>query len=240
MLLLRSMLFDFLIYAWMLILGVIGLPAAIVSRDATYWIMKLYCKTVFLLLRLICGLKVESRGEIPQGNVLVASKHQSFLDVMMHFYFLPRAKFIMKKELRWTPIFGFYALRIGSTPVARGKGGTSVKAMVKHIEKENQDPKADTVQLVIYPQGTRVAPGVDAPFKVGAGVIYARQGQACVPAATNTGIFWGRKSWRKKPGTAIIQYLEPIPAGLEMDEFMDKMKQQVETASTALALEAQA
>ena len=110
---------------------------------------------------------------MPQGEVLVAAKHQSFLDILMLFEAMPRAKFIMKKELKWAPILGLYALRIGSTPVNRGDRSKAMKAMVEHAGTSEE-----ARQLVIYPQGTRVAPGARPPFKVGAGVLYGRFGTA--------------------------------------------------------------
>ena len=121
MLLVRSLVFDALLYGLMAVMGILGAPLALWSVDGAYAVVKAYCRTVFWLLRVICGLKVEIRGEVPVGEVLVAAKHQSFLDIMMIALALPRAKFIMKKELKWAPVLGLYALRIGSTPVARGE-----------------------------------------------------------------------------------------------------------------------
>ena len=151
--------------------------------------------------------------------MLVAAKHQSFLDIMILFEALPRPKFIMKKELRWAPFLGLYALRIGSTPVARGDRSKAMKAMVEHAGRATE-PR----QLVIYPQGTRVAPGARPPFKVGAGVLYERLGEPCVPAATNAGVFWGRRSLYRRPGLAVVEFLPPIPPGLAVPEFMARLE----------------
>ena len=170
-LLLRSLVFDLLLYTTMAVMGVLGAPLALWSVDGAYAVCRAYCRVVFFYLRVICGLRVEVRGRVPQGEVLVAAKHQSFLDILIIFEALPRAKFIMKKELRWAPFIGLYALRIGSTPVARGDRSKAMKAMVEHAGKAEE-----ARQLVIYPQGTRVAPGARPPFKVGAGVLYERLG----------------------------------------------------------------
>jgi 1-acyl-sn-glycerol-3-phosphate acyltransferase len=232
-LLLRSLVFDALLYALMGIIGLLGAPLALWSVDGAYWVCKTYCRVIFWLLRAICGLKVEIRGTVPQGEVIVAAKHQSFLDIMMIADALPRPKFIMKKELRWAPVLGLYALRIGSTPVARGERGKAMKAMVDHAGRVTE-PR----QLVIYPQGTRVAPGARRPFKVGAGVLYERLGNTCVPAATNAGVFWGRRSPYRRPGTAVLEFLEPIPPGLAVPEFMVLVEEVVEGASDRLMLEA--
>ena len=172
-------------------------------------VCRLYARVIFFFLRWIVGIRVEVRGAVPTGEVLVAAKHQSFLDILMIFEALPRAKFIMKKELKWAPFIGLYALRIGSTPVARGERGKAMKAMVEHAGRASE-PR----QLVIYPQGTRVAPGARPPFKVGAGVLYERSGEPCVPAATNAGVFWGRRKLVKRPGLAVVEFLPEIPPGL--------------------------
>ncbi len=235
MLLLRSLFFDFMMYFSMLVIGVLLSPMAIWSVGGTYWVMKFYSRTVFWLLRVICNLKVEFRGTPPDGEQIVCAKHMSFLDILMLMHALPRAKYIMKKELVWAPIIGLYALRIGAAPVARGKKGAAVAKMVKDM---NEAKKKDPGQLVIYPQGTRVLPGQHKPYKVGAGVLYSRFGLDCVPAASNTGVFWARRSRYRKPGVAIMEFLEPIPAGLEIPDFMEKIETVLETESDRLMVEA--
>ena len=232
MLLVRSLVFDALLYGLMAVMGLLGAPLALWSVDGAYAVVKANCRTVFWLLRVICGLKVEIRGEVPVGEVLVAAKHQSFLDIMMIALALPRAKFIMKKELKWAPVLGLYALRIGSTPVARGERSKAMKDMVEHAGRATE-PR----QLVIYPQGTRVAPGARPPFKVGAGVLYNRLGTACVPAATNAGVFWGRRSWYRRPGTAVVEFLEPIGPGMPVPAFMAEIEGRIEAASDRLMRE---
>ena len=165
--------------------------------------------------------------------MLIASKHQSFLDIMMITLAVPRAKFVMKKELKWAPVLGLYALRIGSTPVARGARSRAMKDMVEHAGRATE-PR----QLVIYPQGTRVAPGARPPFKIGAGVLYERLAVTCVPAATNAGVFWGRRSPYRRPGTAIVEFLEPVPPGLAIPAFMALIENRIEDASDRLMREA--
>lgn len=233
MLLLRSLLFEIVISAAMGIMGILGAPLALWSPQGAHRVCRAYCRFVFFCLRWICGIRVAVRGPVPEGEVLVAAKHQSFLDILMLFEALPRASFIMKKELKWVPIFGLYALRIGSTPVARGDRSKAMKAMVEHAGQ-----RSDGRQLVIYPQGTRVAPGARLSFKIGAGVLYGRMGVTCVPAATNAGLVWGRRALRKRPGLAVVEFLEPIAPGLAIPDFMARMEEVVETNSDRLMREA--
>lgn len=233
MLLVRSLIFDALIYALLAIVGIVFAPAAIWSVNGAYAATKLYCRMVFWLLRVLCGLRVELRGPVPEGEVIVCAKHQSFLDIMMLAYHLPRAKFVMKKELRWAPVVGLYALRMGATPVARGRRGAAMKQMVSHVRQSGE-----AGQLVIYPQGTRVLPGANLPYKIGAGVLYERMGRVCVPAATNAGVFWARRSPYRRPGVAVLEFLEPIPAGLPIPQFMARMQTAIEENSNRLMREA--
>lgn len=232
--LLRSLIFDLLMYGLMVVMGIICAPMAIWSVDGAYRAMKAYCAAVFWLLRVICGLRVEVRGEVPAGDVIVASKHQSFLDIMIMMYHLPRVRFIMKKQLRWAPILGLYALRIGSTPVDRGKRSQAMREMVADVSRI----AGAAHQLVIYPQGTRTLPGARLPYKVGAGVLYDRLGKTCVPAATNVGVFWARRSWYRDPGVAVVEFLPPIEPGLKVATFMRRLEAVVEENSDRLMREA--
>lgn len=231
--LVRSIVFEVLVYLTMAVLGILGAPFALWSVNGAYAVCRLYARVMFFFLRHIVGIRVEVRGPVPAGEVLIAAKHQSFLDILMIFEALPRAKFIMKKELKWAPFIGLYALRIGSTPVARGERGKAMKAMVEHAGRTTE-PR----QLVIYPQGTRVAPGARPAFKVGAGVLYERSGEPCVPAATNAGVFWGRRTLLKRPGLAVVEFLPEIPPGLTIPAFMARMENAVEDASDRLMREA--
>ena len=180
------------------------------------------------------GLRSEVRGVVPQDEVMVASKHQSFFDIILLCSVLPRPKFIMKKELVYAPILGQFALRIGCIPVDRGKRAQAVQKMLADLASGAQHPG----QLVIYPQGTRVAPGVDRPYKMGSAVLYRELGQTCIPAATNVGVFWPRKGVYRKPGLAVIEFLDPIAPGLDPQAFTDRLREVVETRSDALMAEA--
>lgn len=230
----RSVLFICLIYLWMAVVGLIGAPFAAVSRDKAFWFVKFYARSVVWLLRVLRRIRVEVRGEVPEGDVIVASKHQSFLDVILHAMLVPRVNFIMKRELLYAPILGFYAKRLGVAPVRRGDKAKAMKKMVAHVEGGNGVPS----QLIIYPQGTRVPPGQHKPYKVGAGVLYEKLGKPCIPAATNAGVFWPKRGFYRKPGTVVMHYMPALPPGLTLKQFMRQMEDTVETESNALMREA--
>ena len=229
-----SLIFLGQMYLMMAVVAVVFAIPALISRKAAFAAVHFYCAWVRMTARVLVGLRSEVRGTVPQGAVLIASKHQSFFDIIMLCSALPAPKFVMKKELIWAPFLGQYALRIGCIPVDRGKRGAAIAAMKAAAARGAARPG----QLVIYPQGTRVAPGVSLPYKVGAGVLYHHLGQTCVPVATNVGIFWPKGGILRKPGLAVIEFLPPIAPGQPVGDFMATIEASVETASNALMREA--
>ncbi|HKL64757.1 MAG TPA: lysophospholipid acyltransferase family protein [Roseovarius sp.] len=231
---LRSLVFVVQMYLAMAVLGVVFLPWALFSPRGARTACKSYCCWVRWTARWMVGLRSEVRGTPPADEVLIASKHQSFLDIILIFGSVPAGKFIMKRELMWAPVIGQYALRIGCVPVDRGKRSQAIGKMVEDVAKGRQEPG----QLIIYAQGTRVAPGVRKPYKVGAAVLYEELGQTCVPAATNVGVFWPRKGIYRKPGLAVVEFLPEIEPGLPREAFMQRLEAEVEDASDRLMCEA--
>ena len=230
----RSLIFVGLMYLMMAILGILLAPFAILSVRGAYFAVHLYCRWVRWSARWIAGLHSEIRGTPPTGEVLLAPKHQSFFDIIMIVSVIPKPKFIMKSSLVYAPVLGQFAKRIGCIPVDRGRGAEAVSQMVKGVMREGA-PKG---QLVIYPQGTRVAPGADKPYKIGTYVLYEKTGQTVVPAATNVGVFWPRVGIYRKPGLTVVEFLDPIEPGLDRDSFMEKLETVVERHSNALMREA--
>ncbi len=230
----RSLIFVVLMYLMMALLGVLFFPWAIFSRRGALAGCKTFCKWVRWSARWIVGLRTEIRGTAPQDEVLIAAKHQSFLDIILIFGAVPAGKFIMKRELMWAPVLGQYALKIGCVPVNRGQRSKAIKKMAADVAKGAQQPG----QLIIYPQGTRIAPGIKAPYKVGSGVLYEQLAQECVPVAANVGVFWPKRGIYRKPGLAVVEFLPRIPAGLCREEFMNRLETEVESASDVLMREA--
>ncbi|GAA5074313.1 1-acyl-sn-glycerol-3-phosphate acyltransferase [Roseibacterium beibuensis] len=231
---LRSLIFIIQMYGAMPIIAIIYLPWAMVSRAGAHAACHAYCRWVIWTARWMVNLRSEVRGTPPTDEVLIAAKHQSFLDIILIYNAIPRGKFIMKRELMYAPILGQYALRIGCVPVNRGKRAQAIQQMMAGVQSGRQEPG----QLIIYPQGTRVAPGVDVPYKIGSGVLYRELGQPCVPVATNVGVFWPRHGILRKPGLAVVEFLPRIEPGLPTEDFMARLKDEVETASNALMAEA--
>jgi 1-acyl-sn-glycerol-3-phosphate acyltransferase len=231
---LLSLVFVIQMYLAMAVLAVVFAPWALFSRRGARAACKTFCRWVIFTLRLLTGLRSEVRGTPPSGEALIAAKHQSFLDIILIFNALPAAKFIMKRELMYAPFLGQYALRIGCVPVDRGKRGAAIARMKADVARGAAEPG----QLIIYPQGTRVAPGVSRPYKVGTGLLYEQLGQPCHPVAANVGVFWPKRGILRKPGLAVVEFLDPIAPGLPVPEFMSRLETEIETQSNRLMAEA--
>ncbi len=231
---LLSLIFIIQMYLAMAVIAVVFAPWALASRRGARVACKTFCRWTIFTLRLLCGTRTEVRGTPPAGECLIAAKHQSFLDIILIFNAVPAGKFIMKRELMYAPFLGQYALRIGCVPVDRGKRGAAIARMKSDVARGAAEPG----QLIIYPQGTRVAPGVAKPYKVGTGLLYEQLAQTCVPVAANVGLFWPKRGILRKPGLAVVEFLDPIAPGLKIPHFMAKLEEEVETHSNRLMAEA--
>jgi 1-acyl-sn-glycerol-3-phosphate acyltransferase len=230
-----SLIFIVQMYLAMAVIGIVFLPWALVHRNGAHAACHAYCAWVILTARLLCGLRSQVRGTPPVGEALIAAKHQSFFDILLILHAVPRGKFIMKRELMYAPILGQYAARIGCVFVDRSKRGGAIAKMKADVAKSAAFPG----QLIIYPQGTRVAPGVSKPYKVGSGLLYSQLKQPCVPVATNVGHFWPKRSILRKPGLAVVEFLPAIAPGMSVSAFMKELEAGVEAASDRLLAEAQ-
>lgn len=231
---LLSAVFIAQMYLSMAIMALWYAPQVLLRREAAYDAVHAYCRWVRFTARHLVGLRSEIRGEVPEDEVLIAAKHQSFFDIILIVSVVPRPKFIMKRELLWAPIVGWYAKKIGCVPVDRGKRGQAIQKMVADVKAGAALPG----QLIIYPQGTRVAAGAWLPYKVGVSILYQQLGQDCVPAATNVGVFWPRHGLLRKPGVAVVEFLPRVARGAAPDKFVAGLEAAIETASNRLMAEA--
>lgn len=216
------------------LMGIVFLPWALFDPRGAQAAAKLYTHWVRLSARLLVGITWEVRGDIPRDECLLVAKHQSFLDILIIFQTVPHPRFIMKRELLWTPVIGLYAWRLGCVPVARGKRGAAIKKMMADVQSGRVTPG----QLVIYPQGTRVRPGDYKPYKIGSYALYSQLGQDAVPVATNAGLFWPKGTMLRKPGHAVVEFLPRLTPGMAQKPFMERLEQEIEGKSDALMREA--
>ena len=225
---LRGALFYAAFYGGMLVVGSLFWIPAARSEATARRVARGFFRVMVRLMGLLSGAPAALRGPVPDGPAVVAAKHQSMLDVMIVYATLPSPRFVMKKELATAPIFGWYARRVGCVAVDRSGGKEARDAMVAALTAGGAEG-----QLVIYPQGTRVAAGMRAPYRAGVHALYAETGLPCVPAAVNTGAILPRGVALHR-GRAVVEFLRPIEPGLERGPFMAILERELERASDAL------
>ena len=239
MLALRSFIFNVFFYLWTLALMLFILPMLLwPTARPILWIGLVWGTGNLWALRVICGMDVEWRGmeKIPDGPILVAAKHQSAWETFAFFIPFRRPAYVYKRQLAYVPLFGWLIWKAKQIPVDRGKKGEALASITAGALKA----AAIGRQVMIFPEGTRRA--VDAPpdYKYGVTHLYAQLGLPCQPVALNSGMFWSRKSFTRRPGTVLVEFLDPIPPGLPPEEFAAKLKDGIETATQRLIAESRA
>lgn len=232
---LRAVLFLVAFYINTAIWTVALLPVALMGRDTFMKAIRAWVRSILLLLRVIVGVKVEFRNTslTPPGALLVASKHQSALETLALMLVFDRPVFILKKSLTRIPIFGWYITRMGHIGVDRAAGASALRAMMH----EAKAAVADGAQIVIFPEGTRRAPGAEPDYKPGVIQMYRQLGATCLPVALNTGLFWPRRSLDFNPGVAVIEILPALPADLDRKQIIPQLIEAIEPPSNRLLLE---
>lgn len=230
--LLRSLLFNLVFFTSTAGMAVVSLPILLMPRRITLLMMRVYSRMVALEMRWILGLRVQVLGaeHIPPGPVIIASKHQSAFDTIFWLGQLPGACYVLKKELLRIPIWGWHARRAQMIAVDRDDGARALRGMVR----EAQARVAEGRQLVIYPEGTRAAPGARLPYQPGVAALAAATHLPVIPVATNSGLFWGRRAFMKRPGVLTVSILPALPADLRRAEFMARLESAIEEETARL------
>jgi 1-acyl-sn-glycerol-3-phosphate acyltransferase len=233
---LRAFLFNVLFYVTTVLLLVLGSPLLFGPRSWAMWALALHAKTELWLLKTIVGTKLEVRGreKLPNGACLVAAKHQSAWETFALIPLFRDPAYLMKRELFWIPLHGWFSHKFKMIPVDRDKGPSALRRMLA----EAKTRAAAGREIIIFPEGTRRTPGAAPDYKTGVFLLYEALDVPCVPVALNSGLFWPRRSLKRYPGTIIVEFLEPIPPGLSKLEFLPRLQQTIETASNRLIAEA--
>ena len=237
-LLVRSLLFNVLFYVNIIVRMTVALPTILLPRRYLLGVLRRYSRSSLWLLRVTCGVTVEWRGreKIPEGACIVACKHQSFWETFALFEVLRDPTYVLKRELMWLPLFGWLARKARMIPIDRGARVTSLARMTAATRREI----ADARQIVIFPEGTRQAPGASPRYMPGVAYLYSEIGLPCVPVALNSGLFWPRRSLLRFPGTVLVEVLDPIPPGLDKRAFLAQLRSVIEEATTRLVAEGRA
>jgi 1-acyl-sn-glycerol-3-phosphate acyltransferase len=229
---LRSLIYNVLFYLNLAFWIIVALPTFLMPRSALLALARVWARSSIWLLRIICNVRVEYRGveKIQKGPLIVASKHQSMWETFALLQFFDQPLFILKRELKWIPLFGWYVIKADMIGVNRKAGGRSLLRMARRAGEQVRRGR----QLVIFPEGTRRP--VDAPprYKSGVAQIYVDCGVACLPVALNSGLFWPRRTFMRFPGTLVVEFLDPLPPGLSRDEFLARVSAVIEEATNRL------
>lgn len=189
-------------------------------------------------LKVICGTRYEVRGreKLPNGACLVASKHQSAWDTFGLIPVFRDPAMVMKGELGWIPLYGWFSHKFQHIFVERSKGPAALKALIRDAKMR----AAAGREIVIFPEGTRRPPGAPPDYKPGFVALYDGLGLPCVPVALNSGLFWPRRTIHRFPGTIVVEVLDPIPPGLPRAQARKLIEERIETACARLIAEARA
>jgi 1-acyl-sn-glycerol-3-phosphate acyltransferase len=198
----------------------------------------LWCWTTLWLHSKICGVTIEIRGteNIPEGGFLAGAKHQSAWETLALAGTFKDIRYILKRELMWVPLFGFYLAKARQVPINRGKRSEAIAAMNAAARQAIEEGG----QLTIFPEGTRRPVDAAPQYKMGIAHLYEQLNVHVVPVATNAGVVWPRRSFLKHPGLVVLEFLPVIPAGLPKDEFFGRLQDTIESATNRLVAEARA
>lgn len=226
---LRSILFNTAFWIWTVGMHVLGLVFMLTPRPVFMAAGKVWLAGVVVLARWLAGIGYEVRGRenIPREPCIVAAKHQSAWDTFALPVLLDLPTFVLKRELMQIPVFGWYLRRYGAVPVDRKAGSKALRGMLRRAEAEMARGRS----VVIFPEGTRVPPGETRPYHPGVAALYRELDVPVVPVTLNSGWFWGRRKFLKKPGTIVVDVRPAIPTGLNRRELMDRLARELETPS---------
>ena len=232
----RSAVFNAAFYTAFVGLMVFGLPCMAMRRRACMVVVRLWARVSVWLLQVICGTRIEFRNLhlLPKGASILAVKHQSFLETFALITVLDDFSYILKKELTDVPFFGWYVRASDQIAVDRSKRGGAIARLKMAVQERLSAGR----QVVIFPEGTRRPIGASPDYKVGVAALCAGSSVPCTPVALNTGLFWPRRSFRRRPGTVVIEFLPPIATGLGKRDFMAALQNAIEPATDALVAEA--
>jgi 1-acyl-sn-glycerol-3-phosphate acyltransferase len=177
--------------------------------------------------------EIEGIENIPETGCIFAPKHQSAWDTFALLPYQRDPVYILKRELMWIPLFGWYVAKQRMIPVNRGARG---KVMVE-VMNRTQEEMAKGRQLIIYPEGTRRPPGAEPQYRYGIARIYRDVQVPVVPVVAHWGLFWGRRKLIKRPGHFKVRILPPIAPGMDPDAFFAHLMEVTERASDELLRE---
>ena len=232
MLYLRSLAFNIYFYAVTFTMTVICLPLLALPSRYALAATKLWSIWMIWGMKVLAGTDLEVRGKeyIPTSPAIIASKHQSVWDTFAFFKFVPYPAIVLKYELAFLPLYGWFAKKTGMVFVNRDAQAKALRQMIAVSERR----MARNRPVLIFPEGTRAKPGTTSGYKPGVAALYNGLKVPCVPVALNSGLCWPRRTFRRYPGKITIEFLPPIEPGLKKREFLHRLESEIENASARL------
>ncbi len=199
---LRSLLFNIIMLVSVAIYAPLMLPTAFLPFPTRYRLIRQWARLQALLLKIICQLdyRVEGRAHLPKGAAIIMSKHQSAWETIVFQDIFPPQTWVLKRELIWIPLFGWALALMRPIAINRGAGRQAIEQVIAQGRERLQSG----IWVVVFPEGTRVAPGTRRRYGIGGAVLAAETGYPVVPVAHNAGSFWPRRGFLKRPGTVRI------------------------------------
>lgn len=230
----RSLAFNLLAFLWTTLLAIAFLPLLAMPRRFIQSGARLWIRGLLALAASICGLRYRIVGgeRIPHGPALLAAKHQSAWDTLIFHLICDDPIYVLKRELVHVPLFGWYLHKAGNIGIDRAAGAHSLRAMLPKVKRRLDDG----CQVIIFPEGTRTPPGTRRPYQPGVAALYPRFAVPLLPVALNSGLFWGRRGFRKSPGVITLEVLEPLPAGLDRRLLLRELETRIEAATLRLSV----
>jgi 1-acyl-sn-glycerol-3-phosphate acyltransferase len=200
----------------------------LVTRPSALQAIRWWVGGIMFLARTVVRItyRVEGRENIPPGPCIIAGQHQAAYETFRVFLELDRPVLVLKRELTWIPLIGWYMRRSGLVPINRGAAGRAMRQMLRAADAAI----ARDDQVVIFPEGTRTAPGEHKPYRPGVFALYNHCKAPTIPLALNTGHLWGRSRILKLPGEIVFRFLPALPQGLDRDDMMAELRTRLESA----------
>jgi 1-acyl-sn-glycerol-3-phosphate acyltransferase len=239
MIVLRSALFNLSFYVVTAVMLIAALPFFfILPQGFGMWVVRTWARACVFLHETVAGVKLEVRGaeNIPADGALVAVKHQSAFETFALIPLLKNPTIVMKRSIRWLPVFGQYTIKTGMIHVDREGKTAALRALAERAREE----LAKGREIIIFPEGTRRQPGAAPAYQTGIALLYRTLNTPAVPVALNSGLYWPRRTFLHQPGTIVVEFLPAIPPGLDSRAFLTRLQTAIESASDRLVAEGRA
>ncbi|MBO42717.1 MAG: 1-acyl-sn-glycerol-3-phosphate acyltransferase [Rhodospirillaceae bacterium] len=236
MALVRAIFFAIIFYSWTFLLCPLYVPLMILPRGYFRKATRFWVRGGFLTMKYGLGITHEIRGleNIPNGPIMIASKHQSMWDTQIYNLIFYDCIFVLKRSLLAVPLVGWFMWRAGMIAVDRRAGAAAMRKLLRDARTSVENGHT----IVIFPEGTRMPPGERGCYQPGVAALYKELGLPVVPVALNSGTYWPRRAFKKRPGCIVLEFLPAIEPGLDRHDFMKELEEQIETATASLEQQA--